>query len=166
MCPQHVTVQGWKNVSSVRGAPGSKKSSELPAERLCKRVVPLPWSPLSPGEVAVCLLGLQLPLCTTCHHRRCWGPSDLHLPAACPRGGCPGGVSPGLSFPFSALAAADSAPALVPLSRWRFWGLGGRASLAEGAAVPCAREGVGKQLLTLKPPPALEAGLLSSSLSA
>lgn len=49
-------------------------------------------------------------------------------------------------------------------SPWQFQGLGGRAALAGEGAEPLAREDVGKRLLTLKPPSALEMGLPSSDL--
>lgn len=102
-----------ENVSGVYGAARSGKSSELSTEVIqthcsrCDAGCPLSWSQLSLGEMATCLLGLQLPLSmppAPAARRRCRGHSYLHLPSAYPCGGCPGEMPPGPSFPFSTLA--------------------------------------------------------------
>lgn len=63
---------------------------------------------------------------------------------------CPRGVSAGPSWSSSTLLPVWQCPALGFPSFQLFWDWGGRAQLAGGWPVLCAREGVGKQLLTLK----------------
>lgn len=175
LCPQCVTVQGWKMSAVIMELPGAGRALSFQQRDHANTLLVMQrWLPpfLVTAESwrngNVSHRAPSAPLCATC-------PSLSGLTSGAQLS------ASGISLSLQRLPWWDVSMAVLSLlhpcscgavpqpccfpSPRQFWGSAGRVRLAGGGAVLLARELVGKRRLTLKPPSAFEMGLPSSSLS-